>query len=166
MTWTRADNLAEHNNIIRWPKEDSDKAAAMWIEGVSAGVISKAFDGKYSRNAVISKMNRMGVQTPTKPQRAPTRPKPKRIPKPPKPTIEEKIAAANKRGWLSRDIARNHGVKAQVVKDVLSKLKLQPNTNESARVHPCWSWPEDERRQYFYERFMRGWKEVQERLRG
>lgn len=44
-----------------WPEEDVEMLRDGWAKGLSAGQISRKFNGKYSRNAVIGKVHRLGL---------------------------------------------------------------------------------------------------------
>lgn len=45
-----------------WPPDDVDLLKIWWAEGWSCGEISLSFGGKYSRNAVIGKANRLKLE--------------------------------------------------------------------------------------------------------
>lgn len=48
-------------NYNSWPSEDEKKLRALWDEGLTGGQISRRFRGRYSRNAIIGKVHRMGL---------------------------------------------------------------------------------------------------------
>lgn len=48
-------------NYNSWPSEDEKKLRALWNEGLTGGQISRRFCGRYSRNAIIGKVHRMGL---------------------------------------------------------------------------------------------------------
>ena len=65
-----------------WPKEDTELLTLKWSEGFSGGQISKGvFEGKYTRNAIIGKVHRLGLPPrlvtvrAARPSRARVRPK-------------------------------------------------------------------------------------------
>ena len=151
---------------IAWPQSDVEQAAAMWKEGMSGGEISKAMGGKYSRTAVIGKMNRIGLA------RAPVivRPPVDRMKKWGRPIKEDytaDIIERHDRGQRPSEIANRVGMKTDEVIEILkaNDIDAEENIHPPYQVHPMWSMPEDERRQAFYEKFSKGWAEVQERLR-
>jgi len=50
------------SNIGTWNPEEVETLKAMHSEGCSAGEISRFFNNRYSRNAVIGKIHRLGLQ--------------------------------------------------------------------------------------------------------
>lgn len=48
-------------NYNAWPSDDEQKLRALWDEGLTAGQISRRFCGRYSRNAIIGKVHRLGL---------------------------------------------------------------------------------------------------------
>lgn len=166
MTYNPIDNLAAYQKKIAWAPEDAETAAEMWQEGKSATQISRVLQGRHSRNSVISKMSRMGVQTPTMPSQGRAKPpKPKRVPKPPKLTRDDRITALNEQGYIPRDIASKFSVRTHVILEALHRLGLKPNLSAGGyHMHPMWSMGEDDRRQAFYEKFTAGWVDVLKRL--
>ena len=172
MTYNPADNLAAYNKKTAWADDDMGLAASMWLKGISALTISKSLDGRHSRNSVISKMQRMGVQTPTLPahQLYNKNPKPKvkrpiRV-RPPRTTIEERVLSMHNRGLDAGDIADRLKKRKHDAVAILAKLGIDPDSNRPVhyKVHPMWSMSEDDRRQAFYAKFQAGWVHVLERL--
>lgn len=48
--------------MMQWTKKAEDELRRYWAEGLSAGEIHKRFDGGVSRNAIIGKAHRMGLE--------------------------------------------------------------------------------------------------------
>lgn len=48
-------------NYNAWPSEDEKELRALWDEGLTCGQISRRFSGRYSRNAIIGKVHRLGL---------------------------------------------------------------------------------------------------------
>lgn len=145
----------------QWLKADTEYALKLWKEGLSAGQIAQALDYKYTRNAVLGKMNRMGyARNPTKVQ------EPKRG-RHPKFNMEASVAKKHGEGQLPASIANMLKITTPQVLEIMAKLGLDPRDNviEPYRVHPMWSMDEDARRLAFSDKFRTGWAKVQERLR-
>lgn len=154
--------------LTLWTQDDEDTASRMWREGSSASSISKALDGRHSRNAVIGKMYRLGVDTPVQQPVAlkPKNPRPKRVAKPAPLTVDEKIIRLHKNGIKTSDIACRQKVRKSVVVDILLKAGMDVAANDPRHysVDPMWSMNEDDRRMAFYTKFQSGWAEVLKRL--
>jgi GcrA cell cycle regulator len=103
-----------------WTEERIEQAKTLWIEGKSAAQIAAMMPGNLTRNAVIGKINRMGLQRRaparlykqtntriTRPAlRAPVKPKPVKVAKPPKATTQAptpiNVLSPNARPWMER----------------------------------------------------------------
>jgi len=70
----------EKERYDRWTDEDVEEASRLWKSGLTGQQVSREMDGKYSRNAILGKMTRIGLSRTGKK----IIPKPKVI-KPPKP---------------------------------------------------------------------------------
>lgn len=57
------------SNGTPWADADAELAARLWLEGKSGSAIAKHFPGM-SRNAVVAKLNRMGLARQTRKERA------------------------------------------------------------------------------------------------
>ena len=151
-----------------WTQDDEDLASKLWRDGMTASKVAKALDGRHSRNAVIGKMYRLGIETPNNQPVAlkPKNPRPKRVAPPRKPTAEERVVRFHNDGLNVRDIASRQKVRKKEVVNMLVQAGLDPSENDtkSYKVNPCWSMNEDDRRMAFYTKFQAGWIEVLKRL--
>lgn len=85
------------SNRLRWTDEDIETAKRLWRGGMTALQVSEEMDFRYSRNAILGKMTRLGFSRNGKK----IIPKPKRVPVPkPLPIpLEEREAYCVDRVW-------------------------------------------------------------------
>lgn len=143
-----------------WPEADVMQASKLWLDGMTAGQISKAMDYRYTRNAILGKLNRIGLA------RNPSVTQPKRGRHKPMP-IEQRIMQKHRERQLPTSIANMLKIPTAQVLEIMDRLGIDPRDNviEPYRVHPMWAMGEDDRRQAFYEKFSKGWEGVQRRLK-
>jgi len=139
-----------------WTAAEEDKLRELWMGGETSYVCSIKL--KRPRSSIMSKIRRMGML------RGPKTFRPKG--RYPQFCTKTSIRKRYDNGTSSTDIANLLKMKVQAVRDILTDMGCDPHRNDtvSYRVHPCWSMNDNDRRQYFYEKFQAGWKEVLQRL--
>lgn len=142
-----------------WLEADTHLAVEMWNDGATFGEISKAIQFRHTRNGVKGKIHRMGLAR-EHPDEHKSKSYRQRLNHPE--TIREKFL----KGAVPSDISAVLNIPTRIVREKLRAMGFDDtaNTPEHYRVHPCWSMSDDDKRQFFYEKFSEGWKEVMERL--
>jgi len=137
-----------------WPQQDTDIATALWKEGISAGEISKRLDYRYSRNAVLGRMHRLGL--------ARSNPVKKNVKGRPAYNHDEAIRIRFEKGAVPADIAAAIKLPTRLVREALVKMGFNPdsNTPEKYDVHPMWGMEETERRNAFRRKLLKGVRET------
>ena len=139
-----------------WTVREEDKLRKLWEGGATSYVC--ATELSRPRSSIMSKIRRMGMlrgQKTFKP-----------VGRYPKFCSKTSIRKRYDNGTSSTDIANLLKMKTQAVRDILTEMGCDPHRNDtvSYRVHPCWSMNDNDKRQYFYEKFQAGWTEVLQRL--
>ena len=139
-----------------WTVREEDKLRKLWEGGATSYVCATELNRP--RSSIMSKIRRMGMlrgQKTFKP-----------VGRYPKFCSKTSIRKRYDNGTSSTDIANLLKMKTQAVRDILTEMGCDPHRNDtvSYRVHPCWSMNDNDKRQYFYEKFQSGWTEVLQRL--
>jgi len=140
-----------------WTVERLQTLKDMWENGSSGGSIAKRLD--CTRSAVLSRVRGMGLHR----GEGTYRPKAGRY----KPIdVNEVIRQRHAVRQHINDIASAARLSVRDVRTRLKDMGLDASELASTihHVHPMWSMNDDDRRLAFYDKFQKGWAEVQKRL--